>query len=68
VKKWIIATLMTATAICASTGAKETAAAPGPADPVEYGGCRYVCSTTGTPYLTAAKCQASCSGFCDEVC
>jgi hypothetical protein len=68
VKKWIVAALMTLTAIAASTGARGTTPASAAADPVAYGSCRYECSTTGALYLTADKCQASCPGFCEEIC
>lgn len=67
-KKWIIATFMTIAAIGASTGAQGTAPASEAADSVAYGGCRWDCSTTGVLYLTAAKCDAACSGFCEPIC
>ena len=76
-KQWIIAALMTLTAICAGTGAPAAApaasavpvaAAPAAADAPEYGGCRWQCATTGTFYLTSAKCQAACSTVCVEIC
>jgi hypothetical protein len=67
VKKWIVASLMTLTAICASTGARGAAPAQGQ-EPVAYGGCRWYCSTTGASYTSATTCNASCAGFCDQVC
>ena len=66
-KKWIIAAFMTLTAIAASTGAKRAAPAAAE-DPVAYGGCRWECSTTGALHLTAAKCDAACTGFCEAIC
>ena len=70
-KQWIIAALMTLTAICASTGAPAASAASPAAPAVDapaYGGCRWQCATTGTFYLTSAKCQAACSTTCEEIC
>lgn len=56
-KKWIIATLMTAAMLATQTGGAQPTA---PAD--ETGTCSYSCSSNGRTYLNRTQCQAACAG------
>lgn len=62
-KKWILATLMTAAMFATSTGSgnaqPSVGSAPG-AD--ETGTCSYTCSSNGRTYINRTQCQAACAG------
>ena len=67
-KKWILATLMTAAMIATHSGSAPSAAPTMPQE--ETGTCSYTCSTNGQTYLNRARCQSACTtGVCTvEVC
>ncbi len=58
-KKWIVATLMTA-AMFATQASSGNAQPSGHAD--ETGTCSYSCSSNGRTYLNRTQCQAACAG------
>lgn len=58
-KKWILATLMTAGMFASQIGAGQAQVAQ---EPDETGTCRYTCSTNGKSYLTRTQCTAACTG------
>lgn len=67
-KKWIVATLMTASMFAMSTGSSPATAAGHADDADEIGACVYDCSSNGVRYRTRAACHTACSGFCEPLC
>ncbi len=66
-KKWIIATLMTAAMFATQSGSGASAAAP--SSPEETGTCSYTCSSNNRTYINRTQCLANCAGSCQvEAC
>lgn len=66
-KKWILATLMTAAMFATATGSGS--AQPAPVDQDQTGTCSYTCSSNNRTYINRTQCLANCSGVCEvEAC
>jgi hypothetical protein len=65
VKKWIVASVMTLTAICTSLDARDTASAN--SEPVANAGTLFECVFTEVQYTSYSACRAACPGGCVSV-